>query len=289
MITVVVEMNETTSLYASGEVIEDVEIELEGFTYTFDLDTVNNTACMTDISEPAQESVVTVPETFEYNGEVYTTTELSWGFFSSDIANVTGLILPNTLEDANVSFSRFPDLKELTIPGSVKNFDGDFQYMKNLQTLTFSEGVEEISANSMVKYCTALTTVNLPSTLKQISAPAVFSGASALQNISLPDGLVITEGSLFSDCTALTNVDLPASITEIPASTFSGCTNLQSVTAQGTITNIGLRAFNECTNLMTIPDLSQVTNICEYAFEKCESLTGPVDFRQCDKYGWLRL
>lgn len=77
--------------------------KLEGFTYTFDLDTENKTACMTDISEPAQESTVTVPETFEYNGEVYTTTELSWGLFSSDIANVTGLILPNTLEDANVS------------------------------------------------------------------------------------------------------------------------------------------------------------------------------------------
>ena len=110
MITVVVEMNETTSLYASGEVIEDVEIELEGFTYTFDLDTVNNTACMTDISEPALESTVTVPQTFEYNGEVYTTTELSWGFFSSKRKQVTGLILPDTLVEANASFRKFPNL-----------------------------------------------------------------------------------------------------------------------------------------------------------------------------------
>lgn len=182
-------------------------------------------------------------------------------------------------------YSRFPDLKELTIPGSVKNFDGDFQNMDKLQTLTFSEGVEEISANSMVNNCEALTTVNLPSTLKRITATSVFGGASALQNISLPDGLVITQISLFSDCTALTSVDLPASITEIPESTFSGCTNLQSVTAQGTITNIGLRAFNECPNLTTIPDLSQVTNIGEYAFEKCESLTGPVDLGNVTNMG----
>ena len=285
MITVVVEMNETTSLYASGEVIEDVEIELEGFTYTFDLDTVNNTACMTDISEPALESTVTVPQTFEYNGEVYTTTELWWYAFPSKRKKVTGLILPDTLLDANVTFSKFPNLTELTIPGSVKNFDGDFQNMDKLQSLTFSEGVEEISASSMVNYCTALTTVNLPSTLKRITATSVFGGASALQNISLPDDLVITHGSLFSDCIALTSVDLPASITEIPASTFSGCTNLQSVTAQGTITSIGSSAFNECTNLMTIPDLSQVTNIGEYAFEKCESLTGPVDLGNVTNMG----
>lgn len=275
------------NLENSGEgiIIEDVEIEESGITYTFNLDTAVKTACLTDIANPAEAITVTVPKTFEYNGEVYTTTELWWGMFDSKRVNVTGLILPDTLTDADVSFYKFPNLTELTIPGSVKNFDGSFQNMDKLESLTFDEGVEEISGNSMVYNCEALAEVNLPSTLKRITGPAAFSDATALTSISLPEGLVVTEGSLFSGCTALISVELPASMTEIPSGTFDGCTSLESVTAKGTITSIGSSAFNECAKLTVIPDLSRVTNVGEYAFNECGALPGPVDLGNVTEMG----
>lgn len=270
---------------AAAAVTEDVAIVVEGVTYTFDLDTESKTACMTDIANPSQATTVTVPQTIEYNREVYTTTELYWSAFPSKRTNITGLILPDTLIDADVSFSKFPNLTELTIPGSIQNFGGSFQNMSNLQTLTFEEGVEELSGNSMVRNCDSLAVVNLPSTLKRITAPAVFSGAIALTSISLPEGLVITGGSLFSDCTSLTSVVLPASMTEIPSSTFSGCTSLQSVMAKGTITSIGSSAFNECAKLTAIPDLSQATKIGSYAFNECGALPGPVNLGNVAEMG----
>lgn len=265
--------------------IEDVTITLDNITYTFDLDTESKTACMTDIANPAEAISVTVPKTFEYDSEVYTTTELWWGAFSSKRTNVTGLILPDTLVDADVSFSKFPNLTEVTIPGSVRNFGGSFQNMGNLQTLTFGEGVEEISGNSMVSYCNSLSEVNLPSTLKRITQPGAFSKATALTSISLPDGLVVTGGSLFAGCTALTSVELPASMTEIPYGTFSGCTSLQSVTAKGTVTSVGSSAFDGCTKLTAIPDLSQVTTVGESAFDGCGALPGPVDLGNVTEMG----
>ncbi len=268
-----------------GKIIEDVKIEESGITYTLDLDTAEKAACLTDISEPQMEQAVTVPEKITHENVEYTVTKLQWGFFSSERENVTELKLPDTLIEASVSFGKFPSLKELVIPGSIRNFDGDFQYMKKLQTLTFGEGVEEISGNSMVSYCDSLTEVNLPSTLKSITAPAVFSKATALKSISLPEGLVVTEGSLFAGCTALTGVELPASMKEIPSSTFSGCTGLESVTAKGTITSVGSSAFNECENLTTIPDLSQVTKVEESAFNGCAILTGPVDLGNVTEMG----
>ena len=45
--------------------------------------------------------------------------------------------------------------------------------MSKLEIITFCEGVEEISANSMLNGCEALTTINLPETLKRITQPAV--------------------------------------------------------------------------------------------------------------------
>ena len=200
------------------------------------------TACMTDIANPAEAITVTVPKTFEYDSEVYTTTELWWGTFSSKRANVTGLILPDTLVDADASFSKFPNLTELTIPGSVKNFGGSFQNMGNLQTLTFSEGVEEISGNSMVRNCDSLTEVNLPSTLKRMTAPAVFSGTSA----------------------------------------FAGCGKLTSIPDLSQVTNVGGYAFDECRALPGPVNLGNVTEMGGYAFNNCRKLTGALDLSKLD-------
>lgn len=269
----------------AAAVTEDVTVTQDGITYTFDLDTEEKTACMTDIGEPESETAVTVPATFTHEGVTYTTTELWWSAFPTKRKKITGLTLPDTLTKADVGFSKFPNLTELTIPGKVENFGGNFQNMDKLQTLTFAEGVGVISGNSMLRNCEKLTTLNLPSTLQSITSPAAFGGATALKSVSLPEGLVVTEGSLFSGCTALTSVELPASMTEIPSSTFNGCTSLETVTAKGTITSIGSSAFAKCTKLTTIPDLSQVTKIESNAFEGCSALTGPVDLGNVTEMG----
>ena len=215
----------------------------------------------------------------------YTVTELSlsyWSGVTSDNNNYTALVLPDTLTDIGGSLSGFKNVTEITIPGSVKVFKATLQNMKELKTLTFEEGVEEIASGSVVSGCKSLTTIHLPSSLQKLSGTGTFSGASALTDITLPEGIAITEGSTFSECTSLESIELPASITTIPSSMFAGCSALERVTAKGTITAIGNGAFGSVTDwkdqeiadtaLTEIPDLSQVTSIGDRAFYGCSAL-----------------
>lgn len=215
----------------------------------------------------------------------YTVTELRlsyWSGVTSDNNNYTALVLPDTLTDIGGSLSGFKNVTEITIPGSVKVFNATLQNMKQLKTLTFDEGVEEIASGSVVSGCKSLTTIHLPSSLQKLSGTGTFSGASALTDITLSEGIAITEGSTFSECTSLKSIELPASITTIPSSMFAGCSALERVTAKGTITAIGNGAFGSVTDwkdqeiadtvLTEIPDLSQVTSIGDRAFYGCSAL-----------------
>lgn len=206
----------------------------------------------------------------------YTVTELRFSPYGNSVTSVnnnyTALVLPDTLTDIGGSLSGFKNVTEITIPGSVKVFNATLQYMKQLRTLTFEEGVEEIASGSVVSGCKNLTTIHLPSSLQKLSGTGTFSGASALTDITLPEGIAITEGSTFSECTSLKSIELPASITTIPSYMFAGCSALERVTAKGTITAIGNSAFKSDTALTEIPDLSQVTSIGDRAFYGCSAL-----------------
>ncbi|MDO4284934.1 MAG: leucine-rich repeat protein, partial [Eubacteriales bacterium] len=276
---------------------ENVSVEIDGITFSFTLSAEGEkgVACLTDIADPANDMAVTVPEIIRYRTSEdeeeaeYTVTALKWTnpwSSSRQRPHITVLTLPETLTEINgVSFRKFPNLTEVTIPGSVQKFDGLFQYMDKLQKITFAEGVEEISSNMMVADCTALTIIELPESLRVISGPWAFSDAPALTTITLPEGVAVTEGGLFGDCTSLSSVVLPASMTEIPASMFSGCTALESVTSRGSITAVGSYAFDGATALRAISDLSQTTVIGYGAFRDCTALTGPVDLGNVREMG----
>lgn len=107
----------------------------------------------------------------------YTVTELRlsyWSGVTSDNNNYTALVLPDTLTDIGGSLSGFKNVTEITIPGSVKVFNATLQNMKELKTLTFEEGVEEIASGSVVSGCKSLTTIHLPSSLQNSQGRAPF-------------------------------------------------------------------------------------------------------------------
>lgn len=313
-----------TSSQAAGEPTEDAEdysFVYEGNTFLADLYTDASgakVATITRVDEAgAGVTVLDFPDEITYQTEgqadtVYTVTKIHLGGFSGipyDNA-FTSVRFPEDVEEISFGYgaSNLSAVTELTIPGSVKNFGGSLQSMKALETLTFAEGVEEISGGSVVSGCSNLKTIRLPRSLKKLSGTATFSDATALTTITLPEGIEITEGSTFSGCTALKEIELPASITKINSSMFAGCTSLQKVTAKGTITEIEEKAFNKDANLVEIPDLSRVTTIGErafnesaqldtvnlhvdlhnvtslgmYAFFKCTSLSGEIDLSGLD-------
>lgn len=289
------EMDDDIALLAAGKTMAHEDYAYtdvsSGTEYMVDLYT-DHTAKIWKLTTSSGEAECILPSTIYYTDAdgvpeptPYTVTELRlsyWSGVTSDNNNYTALVLPDTLTDIGGSLSGFKNVTEITIPGSVKVFNATLQNMKQLKTLTFEEGVEEIASGSVVSGCKSLTTIHLPSSLQKLSGTGTFSGASALTDITLPEGIAITEGSTFSECTSLKSIELPASITTIPSSMFAGCSALERVTAKGTITAIGNGAFGSVTDwkdqetadtvLTEIPDLSQVTSIGDRAFYGCSAL-----------------
>ena len=289
------EMDDDIALLAAGKTMAHEDYAYtdvsSGTEYMVDLYT-DHTAKIWKLITSSGGAECILPSTIYYTDDdgvpeptPYTVTELHlsyWSGVTSDNNNYTALVLPDTLTDIGGSLSGFKNVTEITIPGSVKVFNATLQYMKQLRTLTFEEGVEEIASGSVVSGCKSLTTIHLPSSLQKLSGTGTFSGASALTDITLPEGIAITEGSTFSECTSLESIELPASITTIPSSMFAGCSALERVTAKGTITAIGNGAFGSVTDwndqetadtaLTEIPDLSQVTSIGDRAFYGCSAL-----------------
>lgn len=279
------EMDDDIALLAAGKTMAHEDYAYtdvsSGTEYMVDLYT-DHTAKIWKLTTSSGEAECILPSTIYYIDDdgvpeptPYTVTELRlsyWSGVTSDNNNYTALVLPDTLTDIGGSLSGFKNVTEITIPGSVKVFNATLQNMKQLKTLTFDEGVEEIASGSVVSGCKSLTTIHLPSSLQKLSGTGTFSGASALTDITLPEGIAITEGSTFSECTSLKSITLPASITTIPSYMFAGCSALERVTAKGTITAIGNSAFKSDTALTEIPDLSQVTSIGDRAFYGCSAL-----------------
>ena len=196
--------------------------------------------------------------------------------------------MPDTLQEMKGSyFRKFVKVKELRIPGSIKNFSCTLQNAGALEKLTFDEGVEEISVGSMVSGCSSLSEINLPSTLKLISGNATFTNAASLKSIDFPEGVSFSDNilSILSDCTSLTSVSLPASLTKIPMSMFSGCTSLKSVSAAGSINSIGDRAFENCSSLTDIGFQATLTSIGSSAFQGCTSLERVPDLSSVTEMG----
>lgn len=289
------EMDDDIALLAAGKTMAHEDYAYtdvsSGTEYMVDLYT-DHTAKIWKLTTSSGEAECILPSTIYYTDAdgvpeptPYTVTELRlsyWSGVTSTNNNYTALVLPDTLTDIGGSLSGFKNVTEITIPGSVKVFNATLQNMKQLKTLTFDEGVEEIASGSVVSGCKSLTTIHLPSSLQKLSGTGTFSGASALTDITLSEGIAITEGSTFSECTSLKSIELPASITTIPSSMFAGCSALERVTAKGTITAIGNGAFGSVTDwkdqeiadtvLTEIPDLSQVTSIGDRAFYGCSAL-----------------
>jgi len=280
------EMDDDIALLAAGKTMAHEDYAYtdvsSGTEYMVDLYT-DHTAKIWKLITSSGEAECILPSTIYYTDDdgvpepnPYTVTELRFSPYGNSVTSVnnnyTALVLPDTLTDIGGSLSGFKNVTEITIPGSVKVFNATLQYMKQLRTLTFEEGVEEIASGSVVSGCKSLTTIHLPSSLQKLSGTGTFSGASALTDITLPEGIAITEGSTFSECTSLESIELPASITTIPSYMFAGCSALERVTVKGTITAIGNSAFKSDTALTEIPDLSQVTSIGDRAFYGCSAL-----------------
>ena len=103
-----------------------------------------------------------------------------------------------------------------------------FKDLKNLSSITLSDGVTEIEENAF-SGCASLANVRFSKELTNIGDGA-FSNCVSLKFASLDSEKSMTIGkNAFSGCTSLANLVLSAGLTNIDSSAFSGCSTLVNV------------------------------------------------------------
>lgn len=183
------------------------------------------------------------------------------------------LVIENGVESVGrENFRGLSELKELTLPPSVKTIESDaFSCCKNLRRIHFSEGLVSIG-NEAFRSCVSLSGLRLPKTLSRISYGA-FMGCDAIERVSLPKGIELG-GAVFCGCDNLKKVVLPKGFRVIPDSAFSGCKSLEPIKIPDSVQTIRSRAFSRCDKLQNIklPERNDIV-ISDDAFGdviKCE-------------------
>ena len=117
-----------------------------------------------------------------------------------------------------------------------------------LTNVTFNKGITQIPAN-LLKDCTGLTKITIPSTVKTIGSGAFYN--TGLSAVSLPSGLTKIESGAFIGSN-LTTVTIPAGVTYIDSNAFANCSVLSFAVINGEKTIVCSKAFNNCSSSLVI-------------------------------------
>lgn len=167
---------------------------------------------------------------------------------------------------------------DISIPATLPALYGTFVDNTQLQTVVFSEGVENISGMAF-KGCTNLSSVTWPSTLKTIGEDA-FNSCRSLRTVDLSQTSLKTIGErAFQDCTTLSTVKFPTTLTNINTFAFYH-TAITEITIPGKVKEIQTNAFGNCTALtkVTFADDESLTDddvmvIKTQAFDNSPNIT----------------
>lgn len=197
---------------------------------------------------------VTIPETINYDGVLYTVTAIG-----------------------NSAFYNCTSLESIAIPASVENIGGAaFYACKSLASVTFAD-------NSMLKsigmqsfyHCIGLQEIILPEGLESIGEEAFYfyDPKSQLKNVKFPSSLKSIGKNAFYH-SALTSIDIPANVESIGEYAFATCESLTSITFEdgSVLTTIKANTFYNCSALTNIVIPVNVADIEGKAFENCSSL-----------------
>ncbi len=274
------------------------------------------------VGTPSYVGHITIPETVEYAGIVYTTVTIGdHAFYASELTEVT---IPETVTSIEeYAFEDCVNLKEIDIPNSV-TIVGDWALSgcDSMERVTIGEGVESLgegllcmdyslkeivvadankyfcavdnvlydkAMTTIIQYplAVAATTFSIPDGVTTIGYSA-FSYNTYLEEILLPSSVTAVESWAFSGCTSLKSLDLPRTMTIIPRGLFTECTSLEEVTIPDYVTNIEVEAFQHCTSLKEVVIPNLVTSLDELGvtFSECTSLERVVISQKMEFLGY---
>lgn len=172
-------------------------------------------------------------------------------------------------------------LTNVTLNDGIRRLAPDmFNGCTGIKTINLPSSI--LRLNSAFRYCSGLTSLDLPDGLTQTGS---FTNCSGLKSLvipngvtSLPDGEGTSWGANYADgcftgCTSLTSITLPNQLSKIPTRCFMNCTSLASITIPNTVTDINGYAFYGCTALNKVTLSTETGMIGSYAFQNCTALS----------------
>lgn len=207
------------------------------------------------------------------------------------------VVLPDHIEYIEGwAFNGFKNLKELTIPATLKEASRPFTYSK-IDKVIFEDGMEKIP-DGMFSSTDQILEVVIPDSVSEIGNEA-FNSCGKLKEVHIPDSVKRIGPGAFSNDVDLEVLDLPDELDYIGSYAFSGLKSLKSVTVPDTWTfdpegrdsfsKSGLTEItfgpertvipqgmcNQCSDLETINWPDAPVTIERDAFVSCEKITDP--------------
>ena len=205
----------------------------------------------------ATDSVVVIPETFEYDGTNYKVVSIG-DYAFSNCTSLTEVIIPKT---------------------ATKTTGHSFYNCTSLSSVKMTDSMTTIGWYSFYG-CTALESIYLPESITRLDQRAFAnSGITSIgprgsgAALEIPTKVTTLTAGLFSGCPKLETVHVPDTITGFGEATFGSNDALKSVKLPDHITVIYLRLFQGCNNLETINISRNVKEIQKRAFAYTWSLT----------------
>lgn len=129
--------------------------------------------------------------------------------FKDDKYNITEVNLPKGLMFIGDEAFYNSDIKELTLPGTLKKVgESAFDGCDKLEKVTIAPGMTKLPF-------------------------AMFSGCKSLKSVVIPDGIKIIGDTCFCDCDSLQKVTLPKSLKVVEFGAFGNCKKLADVYYEG--------------------------------------------------------
>jgi len=167
-------------------------------------------------------TVITIPETINFEGNTYTVTGIQFSALSG-LPNLISLSLPETITKiGDYAFENCVNLKSVNIPGGVKTIGRcltlpsngrvpamhAFRGCTNIETLVLGEGVESVGYY-VFDSCDKIKNLTLPSTLKE----CIGLNNLQIEELIFPDGMRTVGG--FENCPNLKSVFIPKTVDHI--------------------------------------------------------------------------
>lgn len=116
------------------------------------------------------------------------------------------------------TLSNLPNMTGVTIPESVTTIKDSAFRSSGLTSVTIPESVTTIESEAF-KRCASLVEAHLPSGLTVLNS-ALFSSCGNLESVNIPEGVTTIGPEVFRDCFKFKYVEMPSTVTSIGGNCF---------------------------------------------------------------------